>query len=268
MMNENPRISVITVVYNAQKTIEQTMLSVLNQTNKNIEYIIVDGVSTDGTLDIIKNYELKIKSGEFSNISFRYISEPDKGIYDAMNKGIDLATGEWINFMNSGDRFYDSEVLQNVFNQNFPPEVKFLYSDFIIEKSEKYKVRVNATFDEGTILHQSVIYKRELHNKWGLYVVTPKIIISDYLFFNAIPKEQACKIDTVISINSASGISSGDWCALQKSALDYVFNRISFMGIFRKAIAFKMRKWIKRIVGKNLIFSVQVLAKSKPYRKK
>ena len=89
MMNENPRISVITVVYNAKNTIEQTMLSVLSQTYKNIEYIIVDGVSTDGTLDIIKNYELKIKSGEFSNISFRYISEPDKGIYDAMNKGID-----------------------------------------------------------------------------------------------------------------------------------------------------------------------------------
>ena len=95
-MNTPPLITIITVAYNAVKDIENTILSVLNQTYPNIEYIIIDGGSTDGTLDIIKKYEDKISY---------WVSEPDKGIYDAMNKGTLKATGVWLNFMNAGDTF-------------------------------------------------------------------------------------------------------------------------------------------------------------------
>jgi glycosyltransferase involved in cell wall biosynthesis len=84
-----PLIAVITVVRNGEKTLEQTILSAINQTYTNVEYIVVDGASTDGTLDIIRKYDDRIGY---------WVSEPDEGIYDAMNKGIDLATGEWINF--------------------------------------------------------------------------------------------------------------------------------------------------------------------------
>lgn len=87
------KISVVTVCYNAADTIEKTMLSVLNQTHHDIEYIIIDGGSTDGTVEIIRKYADRIAY---------WVSEPDKGIYDAMNKGIKVATGEWINFMNAG----------------------------------------------------------------------------------------------------------------------------------------------------------------------
>ena len=87
------RISVVTVCYNAVDCIEQTMLSVLDQTYHDIEYIIIDGGSTDGTVDIIKKYADRLAY---------WISEPDKGIYDAMNKGIAVATGDYINFMNAG----------------------------------------------------------------------------------------------------------------------------------------------------------------------
>lgn len=101
----NPKISVVTVCYNAAETITATIKSVINQTYKNIEYIVVDGASTDDTVDIIKQYENRIT---------KWISEPDNGIYDAMNKGIKIATGEWINFMNAGDVFYNCEVLQKI----------------------------------------------------------------------------------------------------------------------------------------------------------
>lgn len=99
-------ISVVTVCYNAADTIEKTMLSVLNQTYHDIEYIIIDGGSTDGTVEIIRKYADRIAY---------WVSEPDKGIYDAMNKGIKVATGEWINFMNAGDEFVDEGVIEKLF---------------------------------------------------------------------------------------------------------------------------------------------------------
>ena len=104
--DDKPLVSIVTVVFNGEKYLEQTIQSVINQTYDNVEYIIIDGGSTDGTVDIIKNYEDRIDY---------WISEKDKGIYDAMNKGINLASGEWINFMNAGDIFYDEKVLNTIY---------------------------------------------------------------------------------------------------------------------------------------------------------
>ncbi|MEJ6982539.1 glycosyltransferase [Pedobacter sp. P351] len=101
-----PSLSVITVVYNNKRDIERTILSVINQTYSNIEYIIIDGESTDGTLDIIRKYENRIS---------RLITEKDEGIYDAMNKGLGLATGDYILFMNSGDELYAGDTVEKVF---------------------------------------------------------------------------------------------------------------------------------------------------------
>ena len=97
------KISIITIALNAERYLEQTIASVVNQTYSNREYIIVDGGSTDGTLDIIKKYESEIDN---------WISEPDKGIADAMNKGIDLATGDYILFLHSDDYLVNSSVLE------------------------------------------------------------------------------------------------------------------------------------------------------------
>ncbi len=106
-MKTNPLITIITVSYNAINTIEETIKSVINQTYPNLEFIIIDGKSKDGTLDIIKKYENKISY---------WISESDKGIYDAMNKGIKIARGEYINFMNCGDTFYSNTAIQDIIN--------------------------------------------------------------------------------------------------------------------------------------------------------
>lgn len=126
----NPLVTVVTVVYNAREDMEKTLRSVLGQTYENLEYIVVDGGSTDGTTDVIKKYENRIH---------RWISEPDKGPYDAMNKGIELARGEWINFMNAGDRFYDDDVIRDVFS-DFPRDADFIYGNHYYRISEQKTV--------------------------------------------------------------------------------------------------------------------------------
>lgn len=101
-----PKLSVITIVYNNVRDIERTVLSVLNQTYPNIEYLVIDGASADGTLEILKKYEARLA---------KLISERDKGIYDAMNKGLALASGDYILFMNSGDEIYAYDTVEKVF---------------------------------------------------------------------------------------------------------------------------------------------------------
>ncbi len=100
------KISVVTVCYNARENIGGTMASVISQTYKDLEYIVVDGGSTDGTIDVVKEYQKKFP--------IIFISQKDEGIYDAMNKGIRLASGQWINFMNAGDSFVDKDVLGKI----------------------------------------------------------------------------------------------------------------------------------------------------------
>ena len=132
MERNNPLISVVTVSYNAVSVIEQTIFSVINQTYPNVEYIIIDGGSTDGTVDIIKKYADKITY---------WVSEPDKGIYDAMNKGIELATGEWINFMNAGDSFYSFSILELIFGQTiFSNDIIYGDTLFLAPRSEERRV--------------------------------------------------------------------------------------------------------------------------------
>jgi len=121
MQKSLPLITVVTVVLNAKDCIEKTIKSVINQTYENVEYIVIDGGSTDGTQETIKQYGDKIS---------KTLSEPDKGIYDAMNKGIDLANGEWINFMNSGDYFYTNDILEGIFKDKNIQE-DFIYGDTI-----------------------------------------------------------------------------------------------------------------------------------------
>jgi glycosyltransferase involved in cell wall biosynthesis len=103
-----PKITIVTVTFNAEDFLEDTIQSIIGQNYPNIEYIIIDGGSTDGTLDIIKKYE--------GHISY-WVSEPDNGIYDAMNKGIKVASGQWINFLNAGDSFVNQSVISHVFNK-------------------------------------------------------------------------------------------------------------------------------------------------------
>jgi glycosyltransferase involved in cell wall biosynthesis len=149
----NPLISIITVVYNGVATLEQTILSIINQTYKNIEYIIIDGGSTDGTIDIIKKYE--------KHLAY-WISEPDKGIYYAMNKGIDKATGEWINFMNSGDWFYNENVISSIFNNDYS-NYDLVYGNTEKRYLDKTVIERAGKFWKTGIVHQSIFSKTSLN---------------------------------------------------------------------------------------------------------
>ena len=104
-MNQQPTFSIITITYNAERWLERTILSVLSQSYPNIEYILIDGASKDKTVEIIKQYESGIAS---------WISEPDKGLYDAMNKGLKLATGDYVWFLNAGDTLYTADTVQRI----------------------------------------------------------------------------------------------------------------------------------------------------------
>jgi len=179
-----PLISVVTVTYNAVATIEQTILSVINQTYPHIEYIIIDGGSTDGTVDIIKKYADKIAY---------WVSEPDKGIYDAMNKGIKVATGEWINFMNCGDSLYTTSVLADIFNDKLCQKKgsDVIYGDAcIMEKWGAYEERPRELCLMTKCMvfcHQSAFVKTCLM-KENLFDIELSIC-ADYKFFHLLWKE-------------------------------------------------------------------------------
>ena len=174
-MEKKPLISVITVCYNAAATIEETMLSVLNQTYPNVEYIIIDGGSTDGTVEIIK------KSAD--RIAY-WVSEPDKGIYDAMNKGIAVATGEYLNFMNAGDSLYDENTISEVVSQ-LDPASDIVYGDNIsILKNSRYR---KTSCEAGGLAkgmpfcHQSVFVRAAYHKQHPF--CTKFKAAGDYNFF-------------------------------------------------------------------------------------
>lgn len=218
---EYPLISVVTVVFNAVATIEKTILSVINQTYPNIEYVIIDGGSVDGTINIIRKYEEKISY---------WVSEPDKGIYDAMNKGIKKARGEWLIMMNSGDYFAGNDVLQKVFSNDISADKTFLYSDIYVFAPNGKQVILSLSWEKGVLIHQAVVYRRSLHNEYGFYHVTKQLIVSDYLFFISIPQEQIMKLENVvIAVFEGGGVSShGNWARVQSLCADVVFRRRTF----------------------------------------
>jgi len=158
----NPKLTVITIVYNNVRDIERTMLSVLGQTYGNIEYIIIDGLSNDGTLQVIGKYKNRIS---------KFISEKDKGIYDAMNKGLAIATGDYVIFMNSGDEFYDAGTVTAVFASANDADIYYGETEMIDDAGQslgqrRHKAPAKFTwrgFKYGmSISHQAIYIKRAL----------------------------------------------------------------------------------------------------------
>lgn len=171
------RVSIITVCYNRKVTISKSIESVLGQDYPYIEYIIVDGNSTDGTKEIIQSYSDKIT---------RYISEPDKGMYDAINKGLSMATGDVIGLMHSDDEFYDKTVVSQIVAAfKSAPDTDGLYGNgiYISNDAEERIIRnrIGGPYDFNNIasgwlpLHPTVYLKKSLIEKYGYYNLDFKI---------------------------------------------------------------------------------------------
>jgi glycosyltransferase involved in cell wall biosynthesis len=145
---------VVTVVWNDARGLERTMDSVASQDYSHLEYVVIDGASTDGTRDVMRRREKEIK---------HLLSEPDGGIYEAMNKGVRLATGDYICFLNAGDRFASTDVVSRMFHS--PTCVELLWGDCIVEstKGEEYDCArdvLSRLYRQMTVSHQSLFVKR------------------------------------------------------------------------------------------------------------
>lgn len=171
------KISLITVCYNAEISIETCILSVLNQKNVDVEYIVIDGGSTDSTNEIIAKYR--------SNIS-KYISEPDNGLYDAMNKGIHLATGDVIGMLNADDVFANNNVLSTIAKQFEVLSINALYADLkYVNGSKVVRYWKSGTYNKNNWFlgwmppHPTFYVRREVYQKYGSFDTNLKLA-ADY----------------------------------------------------------------------------------------
>lgn len=242
-----PLISIITVSYNAAKTIEQTILSVIHQTYNNIEYIIIDGGSQDGTLKIIEKYQDKI--------SF-WISEPDKGIYDAMNKGVFYAKGDYIGIINSDD-WYELDAVEKIVSK-IKEDYIVIYGNMMYEKTKPELVKPSGDLSllkkQMIICHPSTFVKSEAYKKYGAFDITYKISADWDMMLRLY--EKGCLFyycDDLISHFRANGMSSnfnkkqikertkirkshGDFSVLLliKDILIYIFFKMKIFGLVLK----------------------------------
>ena len=205
----NPFLSILTVSYNSVETIEKTILSVLDQSFHDYEYIIIDGASNDGTTDVIKKYE--------HDLSY-WISEPDEGIYDAMNKGIKKCKGKYIGIINSDDQYLPGsfEYVQKAINRN--PNCQVVYGDMIYDMPGRTNIVIKSRQDIKRrhfycmpILHPTAFVKKDCYLKYGLFDTDYKIISDVDLMYRFLSNNVSfCYLDKKISYMNAGGASESN----------------------------------------------------------
>ncbi|XOV91141.1 MAG: glycosyltransferase family 2 protein [Bacteroidota bacterium] len=180
------KISIVTVTYNSANTLQGTLDSVNSQTYPNIEHILIDGASTDGTVDLIKKSTAR---SDDSQTGYKWISEPDQGMYDALNKGIAMVSGDIIGILNSDDRFHDETILEQVAQAFEDPEVDAIYGDIRFvqpgnpEKTQRYYSSKHwnpEKFAWGYMpAHPSVYIRKKFYDQLGTFK-TDYTIAADY----------------------------------------------------------------------------------------
>jgi glycosyltransferase involved in cell wall biosynthesis len=242
------KISIITVCYNSAKTIENTILSVINQTYKDIEYIIVDGKSKDDTIQIVEKYN--------SNIT-KWISEPDKGIYDAMNKGIEMATGEIIGILNSDDTLNSNTVIEEISNFHKQNDIDASIGNIIQHKDNGKIVRFysSKSWNPGKLKigfmppHPSIFFKKELFDKYENYNLGFKIgadyeLITRFFLKNRITWMYSGITTTSMLVGGVSSSGASSYHLITKE----IQKALSMNGVVFSPFNIKMR-FLWKIIG-------------------
>lgn len=202
------KISIITVCYNSEATIERTIKSVLAQKTIDLEYLIIDGASKDGTLGIIKNYAEK-------NPCIRFISEKDKGIYDAMNKGISMTTGDVVGILNSDDYYALDDSLSSIINAFEQNDVEMVFGNLLYVKNNKpyryWKSGKPRTFKSGWMPpHPALFVRVEVYKTKGVFRLDCGINADYELMLRFFEKEKLSSfwLDKIITCMEAGGTSN------------------------------------------------------------
>ena len=222
------KLSIITATYNSERTLRDTMESILSQTFQDFEYIIVDGASKDATLDIIREYEPRFQG------KMRYLSEPDKGIYDAMNKGFAMATGDVIGILNSDDFFTSEDVLQAVVDGFAGEYVDAVYADIHFVGTDDLTKCVryysSSVFRPwmmrfGMIpAHPSFYCRKAVYDQYGSFDTTYRIaadfeILLRLIFIHRIRTRYVKKDFVTMRLGGASTTGYGSWSLIMKEHL-------------------------------------------------
>ena len=252
------KISIITINWNNSEGLKQTILSVLDQTYSNYEYIVVDGASTDGSVDVIDQYRSKIDYA---------ISEPDAGIYNAMNKGIKKATGDYCYFLNSGDALASKHTLDLIFSRSVYDSPFINGHQINIIKGEQHKSPAKNRFLTlydfylGTIKHQATFIRRNLFDKYGLYDENLKIT-SDWKFFLqtiGLHNEQPIYVDVDIVHFLWEGISTNPkWIEIHEKERQIVLDQCipkSIQADYNNLKHLNDYKYISDLMDDNSLFS-------------
>jgi glycosyltransferase involved in cell wall biosynthesis len=238
-----PTISVVTVVFNGRESIAETIDSVLAQDYPCVEYIVIDGDSTDGTKDIVERYRDRLDL---------FVSERDLGVYDAMNKAIKLATGEFILFMNCGDQFASSDAVSSVMCFIEPEGDQIFFGGWSRRIGDLTLVHCRPSLEKGLFNHQAVIYSRQIHVWHGGYVNVKGLTAADYLFFATLFDSAAvsCKVvESTIAIIDVHGLSAGPQTLGQKFAIDFICGRVGKMRLMMILVFHPVYRLVKTMLG-------------------
>lgn len=244
-----PLVTVVTIAYNAKAYIEETLNSVLGQHYAHLEYVAIDGGSTDGTVEILRRYA--------PHLAY-WVSEPDRGISDAFNKGVAASTGEWINFMNAGDLFESTESVACAMTQADKPQRDLIYGQcrFMTDEGRLLPGITGAPFSARRlrmkmfIPHQSTFHRRRLFERYGGYSSDYKAAM-DYEFLLRVQNLQVCYVNAPLARMRVGGVSQNNEprtfaeyrCAQRQHGIGWLESQAYYRYFMAKL---RLRDWAQR----------------------
>ena len=249
----NPKITIITICYNAADVLERTIQSVVGQTFEGLEYVIVDGGSKDHTLQIIKKYDSKIT---------RWTSEPDHGISDAFNKGIKLATGDHILMLNAGDVLINCDVLNSIMDKLSAPIVTFRVQSSLNGKPSQLINPSGSILHRAMVNHQSTFVSKRIYEQYGGYDMKFKIRMDYDFFLRVLPYSELTSYDQLVAVYDP-GVSGAvknklrfelegliaEFLNLKMPSITFIAN-VLYRPMYR-TLDYAFRAFVKKLIGWN-----------------